>query len=83
MRVQSVEYIGQPGGKYKITCLQITLVSLLSHLLFRDVKERHEVRTFVGDCTVWHELPHFRRPGTLTEGMLADALNRAQFEGTV
>lgn len=26
-----------------------------------------ERKQFAGNCTVWHELPHMRRPGTMAE----------------
>lgn len=33
---------------------------------------RVKTTRFLGSCTVWHEVPTGRRPGTLMEGLIAD-----------
>lgn len=35
--------------------------------------------TYVGECTVWHRLPTFERPGTIMEGELSEIWSREQY----
>lgn len=49
----------------------------LARLLGRKPSQTSE--TYVGECTVWHRLPSFERPGTLMEGMLAEIWERERY----
>ena len=42
--------------------------------------QRPRVRRFYGSCTVWHEMPTFRRCSTWTEAALADIWTRLRYE---
>ena len=42
-----------------------------------------QVHSFLGRCTVWHELPSYRRPGTFMESLLSDFETMAQHKGLI
>ena len=53
-------------GEYLITC--------------EDGWFRKRERKFWGDCTVWHELPNMKRPGTMAESFLSNVLTKYKYE---
>lgn len=73
MELTLVSYEPERPGVFRLTVEQHGLFSTLL-----GWKPRR--RVFLGSCTVWHELPHFRRPGTMVESALADMEARAKFE---
>ena len=40
---------------------------------------KEKIKRFRGSCTVWNEMPSFRRAGTLTERMLCNIWEREKY----
>jgi hypothetical protein len=59
-----------------------TVLKVRTHpdALSRLFGAKSEEVEFIGDCTVWHRLPSWKRPGTTIEGILANFHARIQHE---
>lgn len=74
MMIELIECSIEAPRRAKITIKEIP--SWLSRLF----GAREQTRSYVGWCTVWHELPNFRRADALREETLCDVWAELKWE---